>query len=383
MVSVDNRLVLIIDDDEVDRERVRRSIAGDYQVIEADLGSTGVNTFLERQPDCVLLDYLLPDSHGLDVLDDLAHHQATVVMLTGEGNEQIAVDAMKHGAQDYLPKGSLQAGLLKRAIVNAIEKSDLQQKIRDQQEQLQQHAEELQRSNEELQQFAYVASHDLQEPLRSVSSFCNLLQERYQGQFDEQADRWMTKIVRGAERMKTMIQDLLTYSRVESRGGQFRPTDCQQLFDHVMTDLTMTIRQASATVTNDELPTVIGDERQLAQLLQNLISNAIKYRGEQPPTVHVGAEHDERGWKFSVADNGIGISPEHFERIFQMFKRLHTRDQYDGTGIGLSLCERIVRRHGGKLWVESQPGLGSTFSFTIPHIEPTEGADDAPVLGTS
>jgi len=364
--------VLIIDDDEIDRERASRLLGRSYHLLQAEQGAEGLDLYLQQRPACVLLDYMLPDIEGLELLEDLIRRGATVIMLTGQGNEQVAVEAMKHGAQDYLVKDHMDSDLLRRAIRNAIEKASLQDKIRRQQEQLKHHAEELQRSNEKLQQFAYVASHDLQEPLRSVSSFCNLLQEQYQGQLDERADRWMSKIVRGSERMKTMVQDLLVYSRVESRGRDFERIDCEQIFANVKIDLATAIRKSAATVTCGRLPTVMADQSQFTQLLQNLIGNAIKYRGDEPPRVHVQAERDDGMWVFSVKDNGIGIDPEYFSKVFQMFKRLHTRDEYPGTGIGLSLCQRIVHRHGGKIWVESEAGSGSTFYFTIPDTKATE-----------
>ncbi len=225
---------------------------------------------------------------------------------------------------------------------------------------------ELERSNQELQQFAYVASHDLQEPLRMVTSYLQLLKRRYQGRLDSDADEFIAFAVDGATRMHHLINDLLAYSRVGTRGQPFEPTDCQVIFDQVVTNLKIAIEEGGATVTHDPLPRVMADGSQLAQLLQNLIGNAIKFRDHRPPHVHVSAERRDGGWQIAVRDNGIGIEPQYVERIFLIFQRLHTRAEYPGTGIGLAICKKIVERHAGRIWVESQPGQGATFYFTLP-----------------
>ena len=231
---------------------------------------------------------------------------------------------------------------------------------------LAQRAEELGRSNAELQQFAYVVSHDLQEPLRSVISYLQLLVRRCQNQLDADAERFVSRTVAAAERMKTLINDLLKYSRVGTQGQPFAPTDCSELLGQVLDNLKVAVEESQAVVTHDELPTVMADAMQLSQLLQNLIGNALKFRGDRAPATHVGADRQEGAWLFSVRDNGIGIEPQYVGRIFQVFQRLHTRREYPGTGIGLSICKRIVERHGGRIWVESEGGNGSTFYFTIP-----------------
>jgi PAS domain S-box-containing protein len=231
--------------------------------------------------------------------------------------------------------------------------------------------EELARSNAELEQFAYVASHDLQEPLRMVASYTKLLARRYKGKLDSDADDFIGFAVDGATRMQTLIMDLLAYSRVTTKGQSFRLTEVKAACDIALENLQASIEESHAVVSVGLLPAVLGDAAQLAQLLQNLIGNAIKY-GKERPEIHVTARLDENNWVFSVQDNGIGIEPQYFERIFLMFQRLHTREQYSGTGIGLAICRKIVERHGGSIWVESQPGHGSTFLFTIPRSERTE-----------
>jgi PAS domain S-box-containing protein len=233
-------------------------------------------------------------------------------------------------------------------------------------EQLRHAVTELARSNAELEQFAYVASHDLQEPLRAVAGCAQALQQRYHGQLDARADELITHAVDGAVRMQNLINDLLAYSRVATRGQPFTPTDCAAIVRGALANLEVAIRESGARVTYTEFPTVMGDPTQLAQLFQNLISNACKFRAQRPAAIHIAAEPYEGAWMFSVRDNGIGIEPQYFERIFGLFQRLHTRVEYAGTGIGLAICKRIVERHGGRIWLESQPQQGSTFYFTIP-----------------
>jgi PAS domain S-box-containing protein len=234
--------------------------------------------------------------------------------------------------------------------------------------------EELRRSNEELEQFAYAVSHDLQEPLRVVKSYLRLLEDRYSDQLENKAEKYVDHAVGGAERMQEMIGALLDLSRVGTQGNDPAPADAEEILKRVLGSLERAIEDAEAEVTHDPLPTVMADEAQLAQVFQNLIANAIKFRREDvPPHVHVSAEREGDEWVFSVADNGIGIDPEQADRIFQVFQRLHTRDEYEGTGIGLALCKRIVERHGGRIWVESEPGEGTNFFFTIPVRDVQEG----------
>jgi PAS domain S-box-containing protein len=227
-------------------------------------------------------------------------------------------------------------------------------------------AADLSTSNRELEQFAYVASHDLQEPLRMVSSYTQLLAERYRDQLDDKARQYIDYAVDGAVRMQRLINDLLVYSRVHSRGAAPVATDSHAVLGEALANLAAAIGESGALVTNDDLPTLPADPTQLLQLFQNLIANAIKFAGPVPPRIHVSARDLGREWLFSVRDNGIGIDPQYASRLFVIFQRLHTRQEYPGTGIGLALCRRVVERHGGRIWFESEPGQGSTFFFTFP-----------------
>jgi PAS domain S-box-containing protein len=237
---------------------------------------------------------------------------------------------------------------------------------------LEQKAQELQRSNSELEQFAYVASHDLQEPLRMVASYTQLLADYYRGKLDARAAKYMHYAVDGATRMQGLINDLLNLSRVGTRGKPLERTDSGAVLKQCLDTLAPLLAQCSGTVATGVSPAVWADPVQLLQVFQNLIGNAIKFRGDGPPRIEIGAQCQGDWWEFSVADNGIGIAPEYAETIFVIFQRLHTRAEYPGSGIGLAICKKIVERHGGRIWVESEVGRGSTFKFTLAAAEATQ-----------
>jgi PAS domain S-box-containing protein len=239
--------------------------------------------------------------------------------------------------------------------------------LKEAEEEIKKKSEELARSNLELRQFAYIASHDLQEPLRAISGFTELLAKRYQGQLDERADKYISFITEGSLRMQHMIQDLLLYSRVETQAHEFVKMDSNESLEQAVTNLRVLIQENKPVITNDPLPEIIADSEQITLLFQNLIGNAIKYhKPNVVPAIHISAQKDEKNWQFSVADNGIGIDEKYADRLFKIFQRLHTRDEYSGTGIGLAVCKRIVERHGGTIWLKSKPDEGATFYFTIP-----------------
>jgi len=244
-------------------------------------------------------------------------------------------------------------------------------------EALRQRAEELVRSNAELEQFASVASHDLQEPLRMVASYVQLLAQRYRGQLDANADEFIAYAVDGVERMRTLIHDLLEYARVGTQGKPFELTEGSAVVSQALANLRIAIDTVGAVVTCDPLPTVAADPSQLVQVFQNLLANALKFHGTQPPRVHISATRQEQHWVFAVRDNGIGIELQYAERIFAIFQRLHTTAQYPGTGIGLAICKKVIERHGGRIWVESSLGHGATFFFTLPAVQTSPGSSRA------
>lgn len=250
---------------------------------------------------------------------------------------------------------------------------DVQERsVIEQGERLEQQARELKRSNEELERFAYVISHDLQEPLRMISSYTQLLRDRYRGQLDDRADKYIEYAVGGAKRMQQLINDLLAYSRVTARGRTFAPTPLSEVVNDVLADLEVLVRETGASIRRGELPVVVGDRSQLRQVFQNLVSNALHYRrDDELPEVSISAAREKDRWHLSVRDNGIGIDPRFCERIFVIFQRIDRR-RSQGTGLGLAMCKRIVEHHGGRIWVDSAPGAGSTFHFTLPAAESDE-----------
>ncbi len=369
--------VLIVDDNPDDRALYQRLLrrTNDYQfeIIAADSGDEGLDLCRSERPDCVLLDYRMPDLDGLQFLTELAKRQkdaaVPLIMVTGQGDESVAVQAMKNGAQDYLIKGNMASQDLQRAILNAIEKGSLHRKIKEQQAELERNNRLLLEKHAELEQYAYVASHELQEPLRMVASYLQLLERRYKNRLDADADKYIGYAVDGATRMQKLIGDLLAFSRVSTRGKDPEAVDCEVALRNSLANLRLVVEENKAVITHDPLPTVLADPTQLSQLLQNLLANAIKFQGSESPNIHISAKFHEDKWEIAVRDNGIGFDPQFSDRIFVIFQRLHGKTEYPGTGIGLSICKKIVQRHGGEIWVESAPGEGSTFHFTLPAAE--------------
>jgi PAS domain S-box-containing protein len=252
-----------------------------------------------------------------------------------------------------------------RNIIGAVETLEDITERRKAEERLARKAEELARSNTELEQFAYIASHDLQEPLRMIGSYLQLIERRYKGRLDPDADEFIAYAVDGAQRLQAMINGLMEFSRVQSRGMPFKPIDAEKILGDALVNIKMAVDESRAVITHDPMPTVTVDADQILRVFQNLITNAIKFRGKEPPRIHISAAKKDDAWIFSVKDNGIGIDEEYRDRLFILFRRLHGKE-YPGTGIGLAVCKRIVERHGGKIWVDSKTGAGSTFYFTIP-----------------
>ena len=262
-------------------------------------------------------------------------------------------------------------------ISGVVANAQLHRQVVEASEALERNARELERSNSDLAEFAYVASHDLQTPLRSIVGFSRFLTKEYWDKLDEEGHDYIRRLSNAAGRMKTLIDDLLAYSRV-GRDVTEEETDSQAVFDDEMETLQLTIEEAGAVVTHDPLPRLRMDSSLFRQVIRNLTGNAIKYRGDESPTVHVSAQREPAEWVFSVRDNGIGIDPQYSERIFGVFQRLHSRDEYSGTGIGLAICKKAAQRLGGRIWVESHVGRGSVFYFTVPHDEDHRQGSAAP-----
>jgi signal transduction histidine kinase len=323
-------------------------------------------------PDIVLADYNLPLWKGMDALEVLHREGLDIplILVSGALGDLTAVDCIKRGATDYVLKDGL--ARLPEAIRRALQEKALLRRRQQTEGELARKNEELARSNAELEQFAYIASHDLQEPLRMVATYTQLLAERYRGRLDENADKFIGYACEGALRMQTLIQDLLAFSRVGRNCEACGAVDCNALMQDILQSLGPAIRESGARITHGTLPVLLTNRSQMTQVFQNLIANAIKFRGQEPPAISVQAEPSGDHWLFSVSDNGIGIAPEHAENIFVVFQRLHTRTEYPGNGIGLAVCKKIIEHCGGKIWVESKAGEGSTFKFTLSCDGPAE-----------
>jgi signal transduction histidine kinase len=316
--------------------------------------------------DLILTDYNLPNWSGMDALEVLRKENLDIpiILVTGALGDVTAVECIKQGASDYILKDNLTR--LTTSVRRALQEKQMREERKLNQEQLASTVEELARSNRDLEQFAYVASHDLQEPLRMVAAYTQLLAERYRGRLDETADKYIDYAANGALRMQTLIQDLLAFSRVGRKGATLKMADCNAIVSQAMKNLQSAIQESGASVTFDQLPSVLCNISQLGQVFQNLIGNAIKFRGSEKPAIHVSAARAGLDWLFTVSDNGIGIAPDCADMIFSVFKRLHTTAEYPGNGIGLAICKKIVEQHCGKIWVESTQGHGCHFKFTLP-----------------
>ncbi|MDE3090875.1 MAG: PAS domain S-box protein [Chloroflexota bacterium] len=312
------------------------------------------------------LAFLFPEASRDESLGKIA------LTLSGEYWESVEIPILRKDGESRLAlwnSANIHAADGKTLLATIAQGQDFTERKRAE-EALKKLTEELTRSNKELEQFAYVASHDLQEPLRMVASFTQLLARRYTGKLDADADEFIGYAVDGSNRMQRLINDLLAYSRVSTRGKSFEPTNIETILDQALFNLRVAIQESQAVVTHDPLPTVNADATQMVQLFQNLIGNAIKFRGECPSRIHVSAERRTREFVFSVRDEGIGIDPQYHDRIFVIFQRLHSKAEYPGTGIGLAICKRIVERHSGRIWVESELGKGATFYFTLRRATP-------------
>ena len=358
--------ILIIDDTEGDHDiavECLEEAGGDYQVYHAFNAKEGLEFYRNTPVDCILMDYHMPGMDGLEALKQLTEENkiVPVIMMTGEGDESVAVAAMKLGAQDYIPKKILTSSALKRAVERAVERTGI---IR----QMEGYRLELERSNCDLEQFSNIVAHDLKAPLRAVTQHLMLIRNKHKNTLDEKSLRSMEFAVEGATRMRLLIEALFEYAHLGFSEPHFDSVDMAALLEQTKRDLATVIEETGANITHDALPSVMGDGVLLAQLLQNLIANAIKYCKETPH-IHVNAQAEADRWRIGVQDNGIGIAPENQKKIFAIFRRLHQGDEYPGIGLGLAICDRIVKQHGGNISVHSQAGNGSLFSFTLPSLE--------------
>jgi signal transduction histidine kinase len=433
-LHVNARSILVVEDSPTQAEHLRGLLQADgFEVRLAANGREALHAISLHAPDLVVTDVVMPDIDGYELCRRLKANHATrripLVLFTERNEPRDIVRGLLDGADNFILKSTAEEVLLQRLrriaeqlehrdqgmptveivvriddrdipispdkqqifellIASVEEASRVQEQLREAQRQLREHAEELERrvqqrtgeltktleelrrSNEELERFAYVASHDLQEPLRMVSSFSQLLRHRYHDRLDRDGQEFIDFAVDGATRMQRLIDDLLAYSRVSTKAAPIVASDSAAALEEARSNLQFVILESNGIVTNDVLPPVLADPAQLVRLFQNLLGNALKFRRPQePPRVHVSARRQGTLWEFCVSDNGIGIAPELQSRLFTIFQRLHTREEFAGTGIGLAICKRIVERHGGTIRLESEPGKGTRFLFTLPDAE--------------
>jgi signal transduction histidine kinase len=332
----------------------------------------GLNVLNDPHFDIILLDLGLPDSDGIETLIEVDKKTPNIpiIVLTGLNNEEIGILAVKMGAQDYLIKRDIDSKLLTRSINYSIERNKIEIALQKSQENLEEKVKErtkaLEQSNKELKQFAYIASHDLKEPLRMITSFLQLLERRYKDKLDQDANEFIGFAVEGAKRLDEMINDLLEFSKVTRKKIECSKVDINKVLEQTKMNLKHAIDTENAKINYNILPTIYGDEILIELVFRNIISNSIKYHSIETPKIDITATKESNQYLFAIKDNGIGMSPEHLGRIFTIFQRLHTKDEYEGTGIGLAIAQKIVIQHGGKIWAESELGKGTTFYFTLP-----------------
>jgi len=394
--------VLIVDDQPNNLRLLSTTLTeAGYRVRNAISGPMALMGIEKALPQLILLDIMMPQMNGYELCQHLKSDERTqhipIIFLSALDNEWDKVKAFEVGGTDYITKPFHVKEVLSRVnnqlmVVRQQEQIvEQNRQLQYQNQQLQQLNRELVRSNQDLEDFARIASHDLRSPLQTMKAFGQLFYQKYQGVLDDKGTHYMNRILQAGDRMEQLIQDLLNYSRVETQGEEFEPTDCNQVVESVLANLDSEIKERDAVITCEPLPIVMADSSQMVQLFQNLISNALKFCSpEVPPEVKISAEmrqklsslngtsailppnpsepREMQEWVFQVEDNGIGVEAAYFERIFKVFQRLHTNEEYPGTGIGLSICQKIVEHHGGQIWVESSLGVGTTFYFSIPAL---------------
>ncbi|MBK4728295.1 response regulator [Oxynema sp. CENA135] len=364
---------ILIVDDTPDNLRVLSSLLAShgYLVRKALNGPLALQACQKQLPDLILLDIMMPEMDGYEVCNHLKSDPTTqkipVIFISALDNPFDKVKAFNIGGADYITK-PVQAEEAIARVSHQLTIAEQQRQLAEQNAQLQQLNQKLKRSNADLEQFAYHVAHDLRSPIQSIILFAELAEDRFQDCLGTKGRDYMEGIINSGLRMKDTIDNLLAYSRVELSQNNFQLTDCEQVLSEALANLAEEIRSSGAVITHSNLPTPIADRTQLVRLFQNLIGNGIKFRDTGiVPQIKIGAESiGDREWMFSVQDNGIGIDRESFERIFEIFERLDTSKKYPGSGIGMAICKKIVERHGGKIWLESELGRGTTFYFTLP-----------------
>ena len=372
--------VLLVEDNPSDVELVLLTLRKDGFEVSNDVVQTAEEFAARIQTgnyDLILADYNLPQWRGMEALDILCRENLDVplIVVTGYLGEEKAVECIKQGATDCVLKDHL--ARLPPSVRRALQEKRLRDQRRQSEKELASKVTELARSNAELEQFAYVASHDLQEPLRMIANYTQLLAERYRGKLDEQADKYIGYAVDGAVRMQALIQDLLKFSRAGKAEIEPRTVECRAVVEQAVKNLQAAVEESGAVVNWNGLPAVLADPSQLTQVFQNLIANAIKFHGAEKPVIQIDAEKKDHEWVFTVSDNGIGIPVESWQDIFVIFRRLHTRTEYAGNGIGLAICKKIIERHGGNIWIEPQIKPGCRFRFTLPAEPSSKAAQEA------
>jgi signal transduction histidine kinase len=357
--------ILIVEDNPVDRALYKRLLDRSntsFEIYEADSVSGGLQASRGETVDCILLDYRLPDGDGIDFIKSCKEEglepNAAIVMVTGQGNEQTAVEAMKLGALDYIAKNTVTEGFFVQSILNAIERAHLKRQVK-------QYQEELEKSYLTLSDFTHTVSHDLKAPLRRIAQYCDIIKDEMSAVLSTQGAEYIDRLGVSARRLQKLVGDLLTYSMTMSAKEEKTELDFHKSVDEVIDDLKTLIEENNATIVTEPLPVTSAYPVRIKELLQNLIENSLKYRSKANPVITISCKDTENSYLFSVKDNGKGIEHEYQENIFRAFERLHTQEDIEGSGLGLSICSKVVEMHSGKIWVESTPGEGATFKFTI------------------
>lgn len=358
--------VLLLEDGPEDRQLYKRLLMKwpniEFIIAEADNVELAHSLTQQTHFDCCVVDYQLPDADGIDFIRDFKTQDGkstALIMVTGQGSEEVAVEALKLGAHDYITKNNISDGIFVRPLLNAIERAQLTGKVRHYQK-------ELERSNEELSVFTHTASHDLKAPLRRITSYCDILREDAADRLDDEDKRILERMILNARRMQQLIDTLLSYSLIQSEKEEQQMVNLEKMIGEITDEFEPQIRECGAKIDVKRLPEMTVYPFRMRQLWTNLISNALKYRADKPPRITISAKKKDMAVEFRIEDNGQGIPEEYQKMIFTDFKRLHSQEEVEGTGLGLPICRKIVTMHGGQIGVESQPGKGSTFYFTLP-----------------